>query len=333
MIIMRLRGRLGNQLFIYSFGRYLQHKYKQELVLLDNENDTGGTMLEKMCIPNNTKIIRYKTGFEYKYYKMSANDYKKIGNSFIDNIKREFFIKKQLEFAKIPNLSKKQLFNLLLYKIAKKNKNQRELFEYEKSKVNYFSKNGLFLCENGYVDFPNVDCKNIFCFGYFQSEKYFSSIKEMIVKETTLKIDYSGNLKDYIRKIENSNSVCLSVRLGDYLNNPIHGVCNIQYYKEAIKKIQNMFPNTEFFISSDDIESCKSLFEDKTNINFEPKGLNEIEKLEYMSHCKHYILSNSSFSWWAQYLSKNQNKVVIAPNRWFAVDIPCDIYQDNWVLI
>ena len=52
-----------------------------------------------------------------------------------------------------------------------------------------------------------------------------------------------------------------------------------------------------------------------------------------MYSCKNFIMSNSSFSWWAQYLSKNKNKKVIAPYRWYNNDIRCDIYQDNWKII
>ena len=65
----------------------------------------------------------------------------------------------------------------------------------------------------------------------------------------------------------------------------------------------------------------------------EPDGCNELEKLTYMSICKHFILSNSSFSWWAQYLSDYKDKIIIAPDKWFAVDVPCNIYQPEWLLL
>ena len=55
--------------------------------------------------------------------------------------------------------------------------------------------------------------------------------------------------------------------------------------------------------------------------------------LAAMSECKHFIIGNTTFGWWAQYLSKNPEKIVVAPSKWMAVDMPIDIYQDNWHLI
>lgn len=52
-----------------------------------------------------------------------------------------------------------------------------------------------------------------------------------------------------------------------------------------------------------------------------------------MSACKNFIISNSSFSWWAQYLSTNNNRIVYAPSRWYTNNRKVDIYQQNWRLI
>ena len=57
------------------------------------------------------------------------------------------------------------------------------------------------------------------------------------------------------------------------------------------------------------------------------------EKIKLMSMCKHFIISNSSFSWWAQFLSNYDEKVVIAPNMWFRNGEKCGLYMDNWILI
>ena len=57
------------------------------------------------------------------------------------------------------------------------------------------------------------------------------------------------------------------------------------------------------------------------------------EKIRLMSKCKHFILSNSSFSWWAQYLSDSKEKIVVAPSRWYTSGEKTDIYQDSWNLL
>ena len=55
--------------------------------------------------------------------------------------------------------------------------------------------------------------------------------------------------------------------------------------------------------------------------------------LAAMAECKHFIIGNTTFGWWAQYLSEFENKMVIAPSKWMAIDMPIDIYQNNWILI
>ena len=55
--------------------------------------------------------------------------------------------------------------------------------------------------------------------------------------------------------------------------------------------------------------------------------------LAVMSKCKHFVIGNTSFGWWAQYLSENENKIVVAPSKWMKIEMPIDIYQDDWEII
>ena len=89
MIILRLRGRLGNQLFIYAFGRALQEKYHKPLLFIDNESDTGGTKINELDIPSDIIIKKYYSGFRYDYYKMKAEDYTNINNGLYAALKKE----------------------------------------------------------------------------------------------------------------------------------------------------------------------------------------------------------------------------------------------------
>ena len=67
---------------------------------------------------------------------------------------------------------------------------------------------------------------------------------------------------------------------------------------------------------------------------FETEGNPIWEKIRLMSACKHFIIHNSTFSWWAQHLSSNTDKIVLAPVKWTQRDDqPIDIYEDNWLYI
>lgn len=333
MIVMRLRGRLGNQLFIYAFGRALQEQYQQPLILLDNVNDTGGTVLSKLNIPKQVKIVPYQLGYQYDYYHMKASDYGNIKKNLMVGAKREYALRQFCIKRTIPVLDIKQACQYIAYKLITRRNPRRECFEWESLNARRLSGIGLFLCENGYIQFPKTDAKDIFAFGYFQSERYFSNIKDKIKVEVQPKKKIKSELQDFITDIQKSNSVCLSIRMGDYLNNPVMGVCTPSYYQKAIDQIYCMYQDARIFVFSDDVEGVRKNFHFQNEVVFEPTGNSEWEKLKYMSMCKHFIISNSSFSWWTQYMGEYPNKTVIAPQKWFAKDIPCDIWQSNWCLL
>ena len=84
---------------------------------------------------------------------------------------------------------------------------------------------------------------------------------------------------------------------------------------------------------SDDIEWVKNNLDFKCETYYENGNDPVWEKLRLMSCCKHFVISNSSFSWWAQYLSCNKNKIVYAPTKWYVDNRKVDIFQDSWKYI
>ena len=159
-------------------------------------------------------------------------------------------------------------------------------------------------------------------YGYWQNEKYFKKYRDEILKIFYLKRIHSKT-KKYKHKIVNSESVSIHIRRGDYVNNiktnNIHGTCEINYYKRAIKEINKIKKNIKFFIFSDDLDWAKD------NLKFVncrvfvelDENIPDHEEMFLMSQCKHNIIANSSFSWWGAWLNQNPNKKVIAPRKWF----------------
>lgn len=182
--------------------------------------------------------------------------------------------------------------------------------------------------------FNNFDCsqnKVYYLDGYWQSEKYFSNIRPLI-------LDYLRPTEDFFKKIKNlnffeKNYVSLHVRRGDYVSLPnYHPLQTIEYYKNAIDRIGN---NDGLLIFSDDILWCKENFKFE-NMNF-IEGYSDVENIWMMSMCKHNIIANSSFSWWGAWLNDNENKIVITPKNWFGVSLSNitsnDIIPNNWFKI
>lgn len=162
--------------------------------------------------------------------------------------------------------------------------------------------------------------------GYFQSYKYFDDYRDDIIQHFKMNIDpILNNLYDY------ANTVSIHIRRTDYINKQqYHPVLSLEYYKEAILQ----FNGYSFLIFSDDINWCKSVF--KGNAIF-VEGRKDYEDLYIMSQCKHNIIANSSFSWWAAYLNKNTHKKVITPKQWFGSAYSNyntnDLRPNDWILL
>lgn len=175
--------------------------------------------------------------------------------------------------------------------------------------------------------------------GYFQSEKNFIDIKDRVIEEFTLKKEFeSEEFLQERNKINKTKSVSIHIRRGDYVNdkttNNYFGTCSKEYYKKAIKIMKSKIDSPVFYFFSDDIEWVKKEFGEQENFHFtsNPK-LQDYEELILMSLCAHNIIANSSFSWWGAYLNQNENKIVIAPKKWVAVepDPHPSIIPDSWI--
>ena len=162
---------------------------------------------------------------------------------------------------------------------------------------------------------------NIYLEGLWQSQKYFSKIEDIIRKDFTFKEKFSDNINLLKEEIFSCDSLCIHVRRGDYVGNKHHEVVNEEYYKNAIKKIEQFSKIDKIYVFSDDTVWCRDNLKfgyPTTFVSDEYTGKKSEGHLYLMSQCKNFIIPNSTFSWWGAWLSKNENKIVIVPKSWFA---------------
>ena len=175
--------------------------------------------------------------------------------------------------------------------------------------------------------------------GYWQSPNYFADIREILLKELTPVNPLPQAALVYLNKIVESQSVSLHIRRGDYLSSSVidrYGACSLSYYFSAMKIMKEAVKNPYFFIFSDDIDWAIENFNklDGNLIFIKNKELTDIEELLLMSSCKHNIIANSTFSWWAAWLNKNDEKKVIAPDPWFDKEpYDRDLIPKSWLKI
>jgi len=167
--------------------------------------------------------------------------------------------------------------------------------------------------------------------GYYQSEKFFLNAKNEILELFTFKSRLIENLKAMYPFIEDTCGI--HVRRTDYLNQQdYHPIMSLNYFNEAI----NHTTCKKFSVFSDDISWCKEHLKHLDCIFI---SMQDYEDFILMSLCKDNIISNSTFSWWAAYLNKNQNKKVIAPHhkKWFGPGYSnlntIDLYPSEWIQI
>lgn len=176
--------------------------------------------------------------------------------------------------------------------------------------------------------------------GYWQSEKYFCEVSSIIRADFTFKVPLTKRNAEIAAQIGQVNAVSLHVRRGDYARNPktmaTHGLCTLDYYQAAIRYVSDRVEQPYFFVFSDDIAWVK----DNLKMDFpcqyvdHNQGAESYNDMCLMSLCRHHIIANSSFSWWGAWLNTRPEKIVIAPQRWFANDNKvADLFPSGWVTL
>lgn len=174
----------------------------------------------------------------------------------------------------------------------------------------------------------------LYMFGYWQDERYFSDIETDVRKTFSFK-DIDENNRKIADEMQECNSISLHIRRGDYA---AFGMTLMKddYYRKAIEYIRNKVDNPFFYIFSDDAEVAKCIV-DKIGINYtlllHNRGYNSYKDMYLMSKCKHNIIANSSFSWWGAWLNNNKGKIIVAPKEWDVEKKQLKPQCKNWTII
>lgn len=186
----------------------------------------------------------------------------------------------------------------------------------------YFEQNPYYF-DSSLLKVPTFKTQNLYLMGYWQSYRYFESIKKILQSEVSPKSPLDAHYQNYLNQIKASNSAMIHVRRGDYVHlasaAEVHGFIGLDYYQQGMEALLHKNPETQFFVFSDDLDWVRSNlpYQDKiTFIKSLEKSDAVIQELELMTHCQNHLIANSSLSWWAAWLAKSVNNTVICPSRW-----------------
>lgn len=184
---------------------------------------------------------------------------------------------------------------------------------------------------------PQVfELDDIYLSGYWQSELYFKDIRKQILPIYRMPEGMPENSKKFLARITEGNSVSIHVRRGDYLSEENYrvygGICTESYYENAIAYMRKSLDHPKFYVFSNDSKWAKMQFKGRDMEVVECSN-NESSCFDmfFMSNCKANIVANSTFSWWGAWLNPSNEKIVIAPKKWFNNHEVNDITCESWV--
>ncbi len=280
MICIQLSGGLGNQLFQYAFGRSLSHDLDTELYV----------DISHYNWPRQDEIKHVVYGLQAYNIKGIVGNYpysKYVQENGVNRYHERIF----RETTDFPDDS--YLDNL----------DKIELPAYFQGFWN--SK----LCPN---------------YKTFISEKYFVHNQDIIKEDLQYQGKISSTNQEIIDDMNNYDSIAVHFRRGEYQEFSEFGTCSVEYYMNAISKLKNKLKNPKLYLFTEDhewVDENLSFDIPVTHVEYQEekdssaRGYGDL--LNTMVQCDHFVIANSTFSWWAAWLSENENKQIYYPNPWF----------------
>jgi len=320
MIITRLVGGLGNQMFEYAAARWLALKHKTELKI---------------------DIHNYKTD-SFRRYGLSCFNIEATVASPAEILKL-FPMEGLLQLAgEYVGSRGESILRSLYYRTGFHRNLVGRYYSYDPREPDHSPLlQGRVIAQRHFHYDPDfVRCPdNVYITGYWISEKYFSGIENVIRNDFSFKMPISGRNQEIAEIIQGCNSVSVHIRRTDKVSDPLYEETDLQYCTKAIRYMNKHLDDPHYFIFSDDINWVKTNLRYSGAITF--VDINDdhhnYEDLRLMSLCKHNIIAESSFSWWGAWLNSNQEKVVISPNphRWINLEnfIVDDVLPSTWIIL
>lgn len=172
--------------------------------------------------------------------------------------------------------------------------------------------------------------------GTWQSENYILKHQYLIREVFNFKKPTDVNNSNLAKEISKANAVAVHIRRGDYTSEEWKSshmvITSPKYYTDSIEKLRAKLNNPVFYFFSDDINWVKENFKgDDFRFVCHNKHSKSYIDMYLMSLCKNFIIANSTFSWWAAWLSNHEEKIVIMPDPWLKnIETP-GIYPEAWV--
>ena len=281
-------GNIGNQLFIYAFARALQLEYKQPMLI-----DLKGL----------------KRGYYSANYKLD-----------------QFALNDDIVYG-VENLG---LFPRMKYEITSRIYHlEHYYYRYKKHTMRHpdsicarWAKRGCYYNTNhDYFEYPHKEHSNKYVYGYFQCEKYFHKYEDQLRKDLKVTTPLTDYEKDIIAKMQSENSVAISIRASKAFDNPKVtdnldlGFIDKDFYYRGMEEIAKRVENPIFYIFADDVEIVKKEYDFPYPVTIVTPP-DSATGIRLMYNCKHYIITNSTFSWWGAWLGDYPDKICVMPDVW-----------------
>ena len=279
MIVIKLQGGLGNQMFQYALGRELQRR-------------NGGELAFDLTL----LLDRFpRSGVVYREFDLDI-----------------FHIQPRL--THLSRLARHFPVPLLYMRSASALARLRDRIGTQR-----YMTGTVAFCEEV------LEAKgNVYLDGFWQSPKYFTGSEAFLRSEFVVKRPLSSAGERLLMQMASTDSICVNVRRTDFVTIQAsiekHGFVGKEYYDRGIQEIAPRLNNPHIFVTSDDVEWCREnlRFDYPTTVlGYEYKGYKFGEYLTLMARCKHFLIPNSSFAWWAVWLNTSEDKMVVCPRNWY----------------